>query len=99
MSSRVEEDVDPPIVHKESCRFHAKDPLTEQYKEAFFLILFNVYIYNLSVMTDPPKNHFSDPCALDQTCTVPYYFMVFDPLFIIFYSLSPILLFSSSFGL
>ena len=27
--SRVEEDVDPPIVHKENCRFQAKDSLTK----------------------------------------------------------------------
>ena len=27
--NRVEEDVNPPTVHKESCRFHAMDPFAE----------------------------------------------------------------------
>lgn len=31
-SCRVEEDVSPPSVHKESCRFHAKDSLAEGIK-------------------------------------------------------------------
>lgn len=53
---------------------------------------------------DRPNTLFPNPCSLDQTCTlVPlrplYVFLVFEPLCIPVWSISPNLLFSSIFGL
>ena len=65
----------------------------------FLKILFNVYIQPFSYDRLARKLVFFDLCTLNQTCIVSYYFIVFNLLFIFFYSILWILLFNSSFSL